>query len=183
MTETDAALVLRARGGDAGAFEALVRRHLRAAYAVALAQLGHDADAEDAAQDAFVTALQRLDECHRPDRFAPWLLSIVRNRARDRRRWRAVRDTLPLEAAEVAPGRADPAADAERGELRADLLAALGTLTETQREVVLLFDLEGWSHREIAAKLGITEGSARVQLFNGRRALRGRLAERHREDS
>jgi RNA polymerase sigma-70 factor, ECF subfamily len=183
MTETDAALVLRARGGEAGAFETLVRRHLRAAYAVALAQLGHEADAEDAAQDAFVTALQRLDECRDPGQFAPWLLAIVRNRARDRRRWRTVRDTLPLDAASEAPGSSDPAADAERGELRDDLLAALATLPETQREVVLLFDLEGWSHREIAARLGITEGSARVQLFNGRRALRGRLAERHREDS
>jgi RNA polymerase sigma-70 factor (ECF subfamily) len=183
MTETDAALVLRARGGDTGAFEALVRRHLRAAFAVALAQLGEEADAEDAAQDAFVTALQRLDECRDPDRFAPWLLSIVRNRARDRRRWRTVRDALPMEAAERAAGTADPLADAETGELRDDLLAALATLPDTQREVVLLFDLEGWSHREIAARLGITEGSARVQLFNARRALRGRLAERHREDS
>lgn len=183
MTESDAALVERARGGEAGAFEALVRRHLSAAYAVALAQLGHEADAEDAAQDAFVTALERLEECRTPERFGSWLCSIVRNRARDRRRWRAVRDALPLETADARPDRADPHADAEQGELRADLLAALGTLPETQREVVLLFDVEGWSHREIAARLGITEGSARVQLHNARRSLRSRLGERHREET
>lgn len=183
MTEGDAALVQRARGGEAGAFEALVRRHLRSAYAVALAQLGDEADAEDAAQDAFVTALERLEECRQPEKFGSWLLAIVRNRARDRRRWRTVRDALPLEAAEGARGTADPLGDAERGQLRGDLLAALETLPETQREVVLLFDLEGWTHREIAAQLGITEGSARVQLFNARRALRARLGERHREDT
>lgn len=183
MTEGDAALVHRARGGEAGAFEALVRRHLRAAYAVALAQLGDEADAQDAAQDAFVTALERLEECRQPERFGSWLLSIVRNRARDRRRWRAVRDALPIEAADRSAAADDPLRDAERGELRGDLLDALGTLPETQREVVLLFDLEGWSHREIAERLGITAGSARVQLFNARRALRARLGERHREEA
>ena len=182
MTESDAALVARARGGDGAAFESLVRRHLRAAYAVALAQLGEEADAQDAVQDAFVTALKRIEECRKPDQFASWLLSIVRNRARDHRRYRQVRDALPLEAAaESRDRRADPGRDAENAELREDLLGALDTLTELQREVILLFDVEGWSHREIAEKLGISEGSARVHLFNARRALREKLTERHRE--
>lgn len=182
MTESDAALVARARGGDGAAFESLVRRHLRAAYAVALAQLGEEADAQDAVQDAFVTALKRIEECRKPDQFASWLLSIVRNRARDHRRYRQVRDALPLEAAaESRDRRADPGRDAENAELREDLLGALDTLTELQREVILLFDVEGWSHREIAGKLGISEGSARVHLFNARRALREKLTERHRE--
>jgi RNA polymerase sigma-70 factor (ECF subfamily) len=60
LTESDAALVARVRGGDGAAFDTLVRRHLRAAYAVALAQLGEEADAQDAVQDAFVTALKRI---------------------------------------------------------------------------------------------------------------------------
>jgi RNA polymerase sigma-70 factor, ECF subfamily len=183
MAETDAALVQRARSGEADAFEALVRRHLRSAYAVALAQLGEEADAQDAVQDGFVTALERLDELRKPAGFGPWLLAIVRNRARDRRRARSVRDALPIEAAGRRSSGSDPLRDAERGELRESLLAALGRLPETQREVVLLFDLEGWSHREIAGRLGITEGSARVQLFNARRALRATLGERHREDT
>lgn len=183
LAESDAALVARARAGDGAAFESLVRRHLRAAYAVALAQLGEEADAQDAVQDAFVTALQRIDDCRKPDQFASWLLSIVRNRARDHRRYRQVRDALPLDAAsESADRRADPGRDAENAELRQDLLGALDTLTELQREVILLYDVEGWSHREIGAKLGISEGSARVHLFNARRALRGRLTERHREE-
>ena len=181
MSESDAALVGRAKGGDAAAFEALVRRHLRAAFAVALAQLGEEADAQDAVQDAFVAALTRIEECRRPDQFVSWLLSIVRNRARDHRRYRRVRDALPLDAAGEAPGREDPHRDAERSQLRDDLLEAMEGLTELQREVTLLFDIQGWSHREIAETLGISEGSARVHLFNARRALRERLSERHRE--
>jgi RNA polymerase sigma-70 factor (ECF subfamily) len=180
--EGDALLVARARRGDGGAFDTLVRRHLKAAYAVALAQLGEPADAEDAVQDAFVTALQRMDECTRPHQFGAWLLSIVRNRARDHRRRRTVRLALPLDAAAEAPGREDPGADAERGELRRDLLAGLARLTEVQREVLLLYDWEGWSHREIGARLGISEGSARVHLFNARRDLRAGPAQRHTEE-
>lgn len=181
MTESDAALVARARGGDGGAFETLVRRHLRSAYAVALAQLGEEADAQDAVQEAFVTALERIEECRRPEQFGSWLMSIVRNRARDHRRHRAVRDVLPLEAAGEVANRASPLHDAENAELRRDLLGAMDTLTDLQREVILLYDFEGWSHREIGGRLGISDGSARVHLFNARRALRERLTARHGE--
>lgn len=180
--ESDAVLVGRARGGDATAFDALVRRYLSAAYAVALARVGEPADAEDVCQDAFLTALERLDECRKPEQFGAWLLQIVRNRAHDLRRYRTVRTALPLESAEVAAPRENPEHDAERAELRADLLEAVQGLTELQREVLLLYDFEGWSHREIAEKLGISEGSARVHLFNGRKALRERLGERHKEN-
>jgi RNA polymerase sigma-70 factor (ECF subfamily) len=180
--EGDAVLVGRARRGDAAAFETLVRRHLKPAYAVALAQLGEPADAEDAVQDAFVTALQRMEECRKPDQFGAWLCSIVRNRARDHRRYRTVRHALPLDAAAEAAGRDDPLHDAERSELCEDLAAAMEGLTEPQREVILLYDWEGWSHKEIGDRLGMSEGSARVHLFNARRALRADLAERHTEE-
>lgn len=182
MTESDAALVARVRGGDGEAFGTLVQRHLRSAYAVALAQLGEEADAQDAVQDAFVTALKRIEECRKPDQFGSWLFSIVRNRARDHRRYRAVRDALPLDAAGEVANRESPLHDAENAELRTDLLGAMTGLTELQREVILLYDFEGWSHKEIGDRLGISDGSARVHLFNARRALRERLVERHREE-
>lgn len=181
MEPTDAILVERARRGDASAFDALVRRHLRAAYAVALARLGEPADAEDVCQDAFVTALQRLEDCRQPDRFAAWLLRIVRNRAHDCARGSAVREAAPLEIDSVPSGGASPLRETERSELKEDLLRAMAGLTELQREVLMLYDLEGWPHREIADRLGISEGSARVHLHNGRRALRARLVHRYGE--
>lgn len=180
MEESDGFLVGRARAGDAEAFGALVRRHLQPAYAVALARLGEPADAEDIAQDSFLVALQRLDECRNPERFLPWLLAIVRNRARDHQRFHAVRGAVPLDSVEL-PSSASPDRDLERSDLRDSLTAAMKGLTEHQREVLLLHDFEGWSHREIAEKLGISEGSARVHLHNGRRSLRARLGKMHRE--
>jgi RNA polymerase sigma-70 factor (ECF subfamily) len=183
MTESDATLVGRARQGSSEAFEALVRRHLKGAYAVALAQLGEPADAEDVCQDAFVTALKRLDDCRKPDQFGPWLYAIVRNRAHDHRRRRAVREALPLDAALHASGGPDPHRETERSELRDDLVGAMQGLTATQREVVLLHDFEGWSHKEIGDRLGISDGSARVHLFKARKTLRERLSGRHKEES
>lgn len=182
MEDTDAVLVGRAREGDASAFDALVRRHLRAAYAVALARLGEPADAEDVCQDAFVAALQRLDECRNPERFSAWLLRIVRNRAHDHARGAAVRRSTPIDEAKLPAAQSNPLRHVEQSELQADLLEALRGLPELQREVLMLYDLEGWSHREIAERLGISQGAARVHLHHGRRSLRERLAERYRMD-
>lgn len=176
MAPSDAQLVDRARRGDVAAFEALVRRYLRPAYAVALAGTREPADAEDVCQDAFVAALERLEECREPERFAGWLIEIVRNRARDAARRRRVRAADPLDAATEPVSPDDPSVAAERAELRHSLLAALETLTDRQREIVLLHDLEGWRHREIGERLGVSAGAARVHLHHARRALRAVLA-------
>ncbi|HEY7529747.1 MAG TPA: sigma-70 family RNA polymerase sigma factor [Gemmatimonadota bacterium] len=175
MPDDDAQLVERSRAGDRDAFGALVRRHLPAAHAVALAVTGESADADDVCQDAFVAALAKLDECRNPDRFGAWLRQIVRNRARDLQRVRAARPQVRLEAAADAAGPDDPSAAVERRESAERLRAALATLREVGREVVLLHDLEGLRHREIADLLGLSEGAVRVQLFRARRALRARL--------
>ncbi len=174
MSVTDAVLVEQARSGGAGAFEELVRRHFRAAYAVALAVLGNQMDAEDACHDGFLKALERLDECRQPERFSAWLLQIVRNRARNYREYRAVRRAAPLDAVAVAGGE-DSAAQLEQGELRHLMEEALAKLTEVQRTVVLLHDLDGWKHSEIGRALGISEVSARQHLFVARRRLRESL--------
>ncbi len=136
-TAPDAAYVEGARRGDASAFEALVRRYYRAAYAVALALLSPGMDAEDVCQDAFLKALERLDDCREPDKFASWLLRIVRNRAHNLRADRRVRATESLELTGAA-GREDPARDTQPADLRERLEDALGQLSETQRQVVLL---------------------------------------------
>jgi RNA polymerase sigma-70 factor (ECF subfamily) len=179
MPGSDRDLVQAALRGRTVAFEALVRRHLRAAYAVALARTGSPHDAEDVCQDAFVAALERLATLRDPDRFAPWLLEIVRNRALNLIRSRRVRSEEPIEAADERGGGPDPGREAERSALREDLLAALAALDETRREVTLLHDVEGWRHAEIAERLGMPEGTVRYHLHEARKTLRERLAVRY----
>lgn len=169
MVTPVAELVARARGGDPTAFDALVRQHLRAAYAVALAVLGRPADADDVAQEAFVAALERLEDCREPARFSGWLIRIVRNRALNALEKRKLRDADVV--GDVASGNA--VGDVV---LRAHLLTALATLSAQQREIVLLHDLDGWTHAEIADALGITENNCRQHLFAARRALRSELS-------
>ena len=174
----DARLVLAARKGDARAFEALVRRHLAVAHRVADRILEDTQDAEDACQDALIQALRHLDTLGRPEAFRAWLLTIVRNRALNMLKTRRARGTEPLASAEAM---VDPAADSARGASRAEarerVKSALEGLTELQRSVVLLFDGEGWTHREIAEQLGISEGSSRVHRHAARTRLRERLEE------
>lgn len=150
--------------------EVLARRHLRAAYVIALAVLRRPADAEDVAQEAFVVALERLDACD-PDRFSGWLVKIVRTRALNAADRRRIREPADVEL-DDAPAPAVPLGD--RG-LRERLVAALDGLSRIQREVVLLHDLEGWTHAEIGEALALTENNCRQHLFTARRALRARL--------
>jgi RNA polymerase sigma-70 factor (ECF subfamily) len=175
MNETasasDAYLVRKAQAGDNQAFGVLVGRYMRAAYAVSLSVTGRHDDAEDAAQEAFMVALARLDDCRTPDRFAGWLLTIVRNRARNLVRREVLRDTDVLPETAAARGRT-PEKATEHAELQERLGTALRRLPEVQREIVLLHDLEGWRHREIAEHLGIPSGTVRSHLHFARKSLR-----------
>lgn len=176
MEESDAALVARVRAGDPRAADRLLERYVRACRAVALAVTGNEDDADDACQEGIVAAIERIDSCRHPARFGGWLLQIVRNRARNLVRHHAVRAAEPLELHELA-GKDSAAAELEQGELRKRLLMALAELTEVQREVVLLHDLEGWKHVEIAEHLGLAAGTVRSHLHHARRHLRGSLSE------
>jgi RNA polymerase sigma-70 factor (ECF subfamily) len=171
MTESDAALVARVLRGDADAFEALVRRHFRSAYLVALARVGEPAEAEDVCQEALFRAWDRIRECRDPERFGAWLVRITRNLALNRRAYLALRSTEVLEdTTAAAPGGAG--LDLARNELGAGLHAALAHLSTVQREVVLLHDLEGWKHGAVAESLGISEVMSRRHLSDARRQLR-----------
>ncbi len=171
---TDRELVRQAREGDAVAFGLLVRRYQRPAYAVALSVVGRHEDAEDAAQEAFLVALERLEECRNPDRFGGWLLTIVRNRSKNLIRRESLRETD-----EVPPGARSkmPTPDrvTETSELRDLLEEAMRELPEVQREIVMLHDLEGWKHREIAERLDLPPGTVRSHLHFARKALRKAL--------
>jgi len=172
---SDATLVSRARAGEEEAFAQLVRRYQRAAYSLALGVLGRHEDAEDAAQEAFLVALERLDECRDIERFAGWFMTIVRTRSLNLVRREGIRSTDPLPLHVRSPSRG-PLEGAELEELRSQLSKALGSLSSTQREVVLLHDLEGWKHREIAERLNMPSGTVRSHLHFARRRLKELLS-------
>jgi len=174
--QDEAALVARVRAGDRAAFGVLAERYAGVSRRVARAVLGDPDDADDAAQDALLSALVKLDQYDPRRPFGPWLLRIVANAATDRRRRRTVRRVEQLDPALVAGG-ARPDATTERRALSARLRAALAELSHRRRMAVVLFDVEGYSHAEIAGILGIPEGTVRSEVFHARRRLRVLLAD------
>lgn len=178
-----ARLVARARAGDTGAFEELVRRHERPVYRLARSLLARSGDAEDAAQEAFLRlyrALRRLDPA-RP--VAPYLYRLTVNVCRDlERRRRRDRGTVALEdlapAREPADRRPDPSAAAVLAEERRIVTAALRSLPPRQRAALVLRDVQGLSTREVAEVLGSREVTVRTQICRARlklRRFRGRV--------
>lgn len=172
----DAELVRRTLAGDRAAFGALVERHAPQARRVARAVLKDPDDADDAAQDAFLSALVKLEQYDPRRPFGPWLMRIVANAATDRRRRRSVRRAEPLDPGVVGGG-PRPDQTAERNALGARLRQALAELPERRRLAVVLFDVEGYSHAEIAKMLGCPEGTVRSEVFHARRRLRELLAD------
>jgi RNA polymerase sigma-70 factor (ECF subfamily) len=167
----DAALLERVRAGDSSALEELVARHHEAAFRVALAILGSEADAADAAQEGMLRALRGLERFRGDASFRTWLLSIVANEAKSllrkssRRREAPLIDDLPEEREQGAEG---VAARAEAARAR----ALLARLPEKQRLAVQFRVDEGLSFREVGELIGSTEGAARVNYHHGIRRLR-----------
>ena len=178
--EAEAALAVRARAGDRAAFGELIERYADQARRVARAVLQDPDDADDAAQDAFLAALVKLHQYDAQRPFGPWLMRIVANAATDRRRRRTVRRAESLEEGLVAGG-PRPDVAAEREALNGRLRAALAQLPPRRSLAVTLFDVEGYSHAEIAEMLGIPEGTVRSEVFHARRRLRTLLADWRRD--
>jgi RNA polymerase sigma-70 factor (ECF subfamily) len=176
FTERD--YVVAAQKGSETAFAELVRLHQRRAYAVARAIVLSHEDAEDAVQDGFLHAFRALDRFGSDQPFGAWLNRIVANAALDLVRRRKVRDAEELPENVAMPFR-DPGVAAE---LRQRLSAALRHLSERQRAVIVLHDVEGFTHGEIGTMLGIPEGTARSDLHHARAALR-RLLKDVRSDT
>lgn len=174
----DADLVRRVQAGERWAFELLARRYLRPIHSVAASLLRDPADIEDAAQETFLRALDRIHTFDPARPFAPWLYQVARNVARNRTKWLRRRRTHPLaEIAEAAPSD-DPAPSTRvaRAELRALLAQAIDGLPEQQRTAFRLAELEGYSASEIAQLMGLSAGTVRSHVHHARRALRARLA-------
>jgi RNA polymerase sigma-70 factor (ECF subfamily) len=179
--DDDAALAGRARAGDIGAYAELVARHQRTAVRLAHVVSGSPSDAEDIAQEAFVKGYRSLDRVRPGAPFRPWLLAIVANEARNRRRGRGRRDRyeLTLAADRSTPSTeaaSDLAAVAEVERQR--LLDAVRALPVRQRDVVACRYLLELSVGETATVLGLSAGSVKSHLSRGLDRLRRELVQR-----
>ena len=190
---TDAELVARARAGDRAAFGELVDRHRAAVVRAAMAALGAHAEAEDAAQDAFVAAWRRLDGFRGQSTFRTWLLSIAWNQAINRRRGlvRWWRRTVSLDGSEPAgerdnggwqtssPSRsrnpASPEQLASGAELRRDIAKAIRGLSPTLRDTFLLAQSGEHSYADIGAMVGAPLGTIKWRVAEARRLVKKKL--------
>ncbi len=174
---SEASLVRRARDGEAAAYGELVTMHQAAAFRVAYLLLGAAADAEDAAQEGFVRAYLALGRFRDGAPFRPWLLSIVGNEARNRRRARGRREGMLERAIASFRRGADGAPElaAILGETQAEVREALAGLDEGERLVITCRYLLELSEAETAAALGIPSGTVKSRLHRGLRRLRERL--------
>ncbi len=166
--------------GEPDAVDAWFRREHPEVYRLCLGFLADTAEAEDVAQDAMLHLLDHLDARDPGRPWRAWRNTLVLNRCRDRRRRVAARGRAEEAAAAAGlPDRLpDPAAEAERGEVRAALAAALRSLSPREREAFVLRDLEGVSTSEAALALGVGESTVRSLLTLARRRLRNLLGER-----
>jgi RNA polymerase sigma-70 factor (ECF subfamily) len=169
--EADTALVAAVLSrGDEARFRVLYRRHTPALFRLALRLSGGaSADAEDAVQETWIRAGRRLASFRGDSAFRTWLSGILVNRCRETRRERA-RETDA--AVDDEPCTAPPAAE------RIDLERALAALAPGYREVLVLHDVEGYTHEEIAGLLGVDAGTSKSQLSRARRAMRAALTSR-----
>lgn len=171
---SDAELVERVRGGDAAAFDALAARHMRRAFSVAYRLLGQREDAEDLVQESLLTVLEKIESFDSGRSFGPWFYRILVNRGLNLRKARALRRTEAIPEATPAPS-PSPLHAAETSELRGRLSEALGELSDRQRTIVELFELEGFSGPEVAEILGLSAGAVRWHLHEARKTLRREL--------
>jgi RNA polymerase sigma factor (sigma-70 family) len=166
-TQPDRRLVTLVREGYETAFEEIVRRYGRPLTRYAASIVGGRSD--DVTQDAFSKALLALRRDEAQIELRPWLFRIVRNAALN-----DLRDSPPSPEllAEAIAGGENPAEELERREELADLIKRLQALPEPQRAAIVMRELEGLGHEEIAAALGLTGGGARQAIYRARQALR-----------
>jgi RNA polymerase sigma-70 factor (ECF subfamily) len=152
---------------DEVAFRELYRRHSPTMFGLALRLVGGNRrDAEDALQTAWLRAAPKLAEFQWRSRLSTWLSGFVVNCAREINRRSPVAEGVSIEEVSVKPLRMSDAIDLSR---------AVAELPVGYREVLVLHDVEGYTHREIAALLRISEGTSKSQLCRARRAVRERL--------
>jgi len=185
--ENERVLVGRASEGDLAAYDELVRRYQGRIYSLAYNMTSSKEDAEDMVQEVFVKAFSSLKNFRGTASFYTWIYRIAINRTINFLKKRKKRQALSLndvdEGVERDPAyvelsaRESPVRDAFLAELQEKLNKALLTLSEKHRAVVVLHDIQGVPHDEIARMTGCSEGTVRSRLFYARQQLQGELAE------
>jgi RNA polymerase sigma-70 factor (ECF subfamily) len=178
-----AALVRRARAGDTGAFEQLASTHYRSLLSFARGLSGSEAEAADVAQEALLKAFKRMGSYRFEAPFRAWLFQIARRAFLDRARQRVAWTRQERQYEEAHGGRC-PESPEEALRARQDargLRRALDRVDPDFREVVVLFDLEGLSYREIADICEVPLGTVKSRLCRGREALRQELLPQRQE--
>ena len=177
MRTADLELAARCRAGDADAFEELYRQHARRLYSLAVRMIGSAEDAEDLLQEVFLQAHRKLPGFRGESTLGTWLYRLTMNHCLDHLRGRQAKMSRATESLEdenaaepMAPAPAVPSAIS-----RMDLERAIAALPPGSKAAFLLHDVEGFEHQEIAAILGISEGTSKSQVHKARLKLRSLL--------
>jgi RNA polymerase sigma factor (sigma-70 family) len=178
-TPYEVELATRARAGDRTAYSEMVAAHQQVAFRVAYLVTGSAPDAEDAAQEGFVKAYRSLHRFDPRRPFRPWLLTIVANEARNRRRSAGRRLAYEARAVRLAPSVPGhtPEQEAEAAETRLALLEAVNRLPEAERLVIGLRYFLQLSEAETAAAAGIPTGTVKSRMWRAMERLRTDLGE------
>ena len=184
--EQEAALIGRIQCGERELFYELIRPYEKRVFVIAFTILRNEADAEDAAQDAFLKAFKYLAQFRSESRFSTWLIRVAINEARLRQRRNHLEIMGPIEDQENEDGtytprdfadwREIPSEALERKEIREKLVAALGSLAQKYREVFVLRDVEHMSIGDTAQALGISAGAVKTRLLRARLMMRDLLS-------
>ena len=171
------ALVERCLAGDLAAFETIYRTHSGRLYSVACRVLGNPTDAEDLLQEIFLAAHRKLESFRGESALGTWLYRLAMNLCLDHLRSRASRSGQVTDSLDDEFGLDDVGSRrlAERTVAKMDLERALAQLPEGCRAAFVLHDVEGLEHREVAAALGIAEGTSKSQVHKARMRLRAML--------
>jgi RNA polymerase sigma-70 factor (ECF subfamily) len=176
--EDERLLVDRAQRGDRGAARALYDAHVRRVHRLVYRLCGDEETARDFTQDTFVRVFQKLDTFRGESAFSTWVhriaVTVTLNGMRKERRLRRYSDDLDSVAELPA---SPPRGSTIEPDLRASLASAIEALPESCRVSVQLHDIEGYTHGEIAAMLGIAEGTSKARLFDARNRLRKALSQ------
>jgi RNA polymerase sigma-70 factor, ECF subfamily len=169
MTETE--LIRRAKGGDETAVRTLYDRYAPRVYAVVRRVAGDDALADDCAQEAWIRVFRALPGFRGESAFSTWIHRVAVNSA-----LQGLRGRSRHESRETTLSPVEPTAAAEPAALRIALERAMARLPDGMRQVLVLHDVEGFTHGEIGEMMGIAAGTSKSQLFKARAKMRELLA-------